>query len=507
TLTPSTVVGPGTRTASAFLAPGQSVTVNPRQVNEYHEEPWWYSNEINITSSGKGPTQWIVGLYQFREGSNYKGIDARMPDQPQLATPFRYNVVGGAIVGVVPAAANPQRQYALNTSDNVTWSDAVFGQVSQKFGDKFTLTGGLRYTWDRRKSTEQVRYVCFLAPTCPVAQGFFPAIDLTPQAVSFTSTDPSIQQQTVYDPATGLATRRLKNNWSALTGTVKLDYQPDEDSLYYLSYTRGYKAGGFNAGTINASPSTDPEFINAYELGVKKTIGARVQANASAFWYDYTDVQVPLSEVNPASGITITNFYNLPKTRSRGFELETIYFPTDRLQLLFNYAYLDAKIVKACCFIDPQDPTGFQPGAQVVSRAANNTANQDLAGELFPNSTPHRVTLNGQYRWDLLGGSLTGSLSYIWRSATYSSQFNRWYNKTDAWGQADARLVWRGGEHRDITLIGYVKNIFDEEGPVSASGTRSNTAPTDPTQPYDILSQSFTINTPRTFGFEIQKRF
>jgi outer membrane receptor protein involved in Fe transport len=58
-----------------------------------------------------------------------------------------------------------------------------------------------------------------------------------------------------------------------------------------------------------------------------------------------------------------------------------------------------------------------------------------------------------------------------------------------------------------VTLIAYVKNVFDEDGPVSASATRSNTAPTVAGAPYDILSQSFTINQPRTFGFEVQKKF
>ena len=173
--------------------------------------------------------------------------------------------------------------------------------------------------------------------------------------------------------------------------------------------------------------------------------------------------------------------------------------------MLFNYAFLDAKINKACCFSDPQDPTALQPGATPATGTLPGTRGQDLSGEQFPSSTPHRVTLNGNYSWDLLGGAMTASASYIWRSSTYASQFNRWYNKVDAYGQADARLLWRKD---DLTVIAYVKNITDEEGPVSASGTRSNTAAASPTtEPYAILNQGYTINQPRTFGFEIQKRF
>lgn len=464
---------------------GPTATVFPRRTNEYNEHPWWYSNEINITSTGDGPNQWILGVYQFREGSNYKGIDARMPDQPQLSN---------------MAAPNPERQYAVYKSDNVTWSQALFAQWEHKFSDQLKFTAGARYTWDRRKSYESARVVCFLAPSCPTAAAAF---DIANSAASTATTDPSIVIPTSYDPATGYAHRGLKNDWSALTGTLGVDYTPDDDTLIYAKYTRGYKAGGFNAGTITANPSTDPEFMNAYEVGIKKTLGARLQANASAFWYDYRDVQAPLSERNPVTGSSVTNFYNLPRTTQRGFELETIWFPTDRLQILANYAFLDAKLDEACCFIDPQDPLALQPGARPVP---GQGANQDLSGAQFPGAQRNRVSLNANYTWDLFGGSLTGSASYVWRSGSYSSIFNRWYNKVDDWAQTDARLVWRDKDEK-LTLIAFVKNIFEEEGPVSASAERSNTAPTTAGAPYDIINQSYTLNQPRTFGVELQRRF
>lgn len=489
-------------------------TVYPRRNAQYREDPWWYSNEINITSTGDGPTQWIAGLYQFREGSNYAGVDARAPDQASFATPtwtvYSFSPLTVVPASVQPVAANPERRYAFYGTDNVTWSQAVFAQAEHKLGEHFVIRGGLRYTWDRRKSYESTRILCYLGSACNFLPGL-PVADITPIAVAQNSTDPSVVVPYSYDISTGYAHRGLKNNWSALTGTAGIDYKPDEDSLYYAKYTRGYKAGGFNAGTITANPSTKPEFINAYELGAKKTFGGRLQANASLFYYDYTDVQVPLSEVTSA-GLTITNFYNLPKTTSKGFEIETIWFPTDKLQILANYAYLDAKINKACCFSDPNDLSAYQPGAVPGTatrlppvNGVDPSLGQDLAGQRFPNSNPHRVTINANYTWKVFGGDLTGSASYIWRSSAYSSQFNRWYNKIDAWGQADARLVWRSGE-RDWTVIGFVKNITDEEGPVSHSGTRSNTAP-PAGSPYAILNETYTFNQPRTFGVEIQRKF
>ncbi|HEX7947083.1 MAG TPA: TonB-dependent receptor plug domain-containing protein, partial [Phenylobacterium sp.] len=59
----------GTSRQAPMALPG--VTAQPyfpRQNNQYEEEVWWFSNELNFTSTGKGPVQWLLGLYQFREG-------------------------------------------------------------------------------------------------------------------------------------------------------------------------------------------------------------------------------------------------------------------------------------------------------------------------------------------------------------------------------------------------------------------------------------------------------
>jgi iron complex outermembrane receptor protein len=57
----------------------------------------------------------------------------------------------------------------------------------------------------------------------------------------------------------------------------------------------------------------------------------------------------------------------------------------------------------------------------------------------LPSSTPHRVTLNGNYTWETDLGNITGSVTYVWRAATYYDVFNRYYNKAKAFDQTDAR--------------------------------------------------------------------
>ena len=103
-------------------------------------------------------------------------------------------------------------------------------------------------------------------------------------------------------------------------------------------------------------------YPDAYEVGVKKTFGGRLQANASAFYYDYQDIQVPLSFFNEAIGANQTRFVNLPKARNYGFELETVWQPIDRLQILANYSYLNAEIRKGV------SPIRVATGEAVASR-------------------------------------------------------------------------------------------------------------------------------------------
>jgi outer membrane receptor protein involved in Fe transport len=42
--------------------------------------------------------------------------------------------------------------------------------------------------------------------------------------------------------------------------------------MTYFRYSRGYKAGGFNIGNggfFGANPETNPEHVDAYEIGLK----------------------------------------------------------------------------------------------------------------------------------------------------------------------------------------------------------------------------------------------
>lgn len=490
-----------------FQLPVSTQPYYPRRNNQYQEEVWWFSNEINIASTYDSPLQWLIGAYQFREGSNYTLSDARHPDDARFENPTLFSL--NPATQLIPAAPNPERRYAYGSSENRSESYAVFGQADWQFTDELKFTAGLRYTYDRKRSFESARLFCLYTATCPISRVTGRPVDVTAVAAPGTSTDPAVYLPAFTDPTTGLRHRGLKYDWSGITGTLGVDWQPDPDTLAYAKYTRGYKAGGFNSGTTTLTPNvtTQEETIDAYEVGLKKTFGGTFQANASAFLYDYQDIQVPITGRDPVTDLNVTRFFNMPKARILGFELETIWQPIDNLQILANYSYLNAELKEACCFQDPEDPRGLQPGVVLAGNTAAALAsptaglNQDLDGAKLPSSTPHRVTFNVNYTWEFDVGELSASLTHVWKDKTYYSIFNRYYNEGKAWHQTDARLLWNDIDDR-YTLIAYVKNIFEQEGVAGADGSRINTGPNT-----GFINRTISYVPPRTYGVELQYRF
>jgi iron complex outermembrane receptor protein len=284
---------------------------------------------------------------------------------------------------------------------------------------------------------------------------------------------------TTFDPATGLASRNYHASWGALTGTAKVDWTPDDSTLVYASYSKGYKSGGFNIGiftVLSFSPWTDKEKVDSFEIGAKKSFGDWLTVNTALFHYAYRNLQVPLAVVQSAGGLaqSETSFINVPGSISQGAEIETILSPLENLQVLFNYSYLDAHISRGV-FADPADPNATAPGATPAVTDAQCLADflaggtlcgrdiytsgtapnpvpggapvgwnkpQNLRGNQLPNAPKNKIAINLFYTWATDVGKFEPSVSYTWRDAQYGNFFTRSYNKAPSWDQVDARLTW-----------------------------------------------------------------
>jgi iron complex outermembrane receptor protein len=485
------------------------LTVFPSPSTTYFAEvDKFYSHEIDLTSTNDSPLQWIAGAYYYHEKYDQPVWAGTQPAQTQLAHPVFTNLT--------PAPANPSS--AISTSDTqLTYNSwAVFGHVDYKFSDAWKAHIGVRYTSDHKYGEQFWRFLEFGVLNVPGVIDFRPssfgaltqAIDVTASATaaSLGETFPGAGPASI-DTTTGFAHRDLDAKWNEWTGDIGLDWTPDENTLVYGKYSRGYKAGGFSTFTLAANPETDKETVDAFEAGLKKTFAGQFRLNAAAFWYNYKNDQIPLSVQN-AEGLIASQLFNLKSVHIYGVELEGLWQVTDDLVVNAEYSHLTAKVNDpGGCFEDTIDPTASLPGANVsgcVQPATGIIRVQNLKDNQLPGSPPNKFTANVIYTWQFDPGKLSLSATFIWKDQTYGTLFNRPYSLAPAFYQTNLRAVWTGANNR-YNVIAYVDNVFDEANVDGRTGTLL-VAPTAAGQVGQIVTNNFLVN-PRVYGVEFRYRF
>jgi iron complex outermembrane recepter protein len=244
-----------------------------------------------------GPLNAIVGLYYFQE-------DLDADSNADLLGELTF--AQGALP-LITQASRKNRAYA------------IFGQATYAVLPTLRFTLGGRYTIDRVRATHRADLV----------SGFFDANipDGAPLAlVPFAA---------------------LRDTFKSFTWRVAADLDITDDILAYASADRGFKAGGFNIGIITSlaeRTQVDPEYLTSYEIGLKTTLfDRRLRLNLSAFYYDYTDLQVLSVNRQAGSAVPTLGLDNAADATIKGIELEATAAPIRWLDLGLNFGILDAK--------------------------------------------------------------------------------------------------------------------------------------------------------------------
>lgn len=503
----------GSPLASCTAAAQTPLTVFPAgEGTLFIERDQYFSNELNLTSTGNGPLQWQAGLYQYHEQFAQPIGAFCFPNQPQLKSPVF------AVAGLPAAPMNPDG-CAYNQDGHIVYNDyAGFAHFSYKFNDQWRFQGGIRYTYDRKAGQEFQRLIAFGAVNMGAAS---PALDISSEFVPPPGSLGTFGVPAI-NPNTGNITRNLRGSWSGLTGDAEINWTPDPETLAYFRYARGYKAGGFNAGVLSQIPITQPETVDAFELGAKKTLGSAFQLNGALFYYNYYNDQQPFTVVG-AGSVASTVIVNIPQARIYGLELEGVWRPIDAVTLNLQYSYLNAKVSSRFCVRDSIDPFATLPGAHTngcpidtvtsanpsppPANIVTTTAfEQDLNGATLPEAPANKVSFNAQYAWRTDPGTLTLSASVIWKDQTYGSIFNRPLALAPAYTTVNLRAVWDDAEKR-YTVIGFVNNVFNTIGYDNVTETNAGLGPTFANQNVPFLVSAKGITAPLTFGLEAQVRF
>ena len=303
------------------------------------------AQEIHLEGSGEN-VFWLVGGYIARDrildsnrtllGQNANVTLIRTVGQPLLATPFNSG-------GYTSTQLNQSfRTYQdIGRIETDTWS--LFANGDYRFNEQFKLTAGIRYTQDKQDYAGCSRDVNgSMLPNVNVVNRalFFPAYGMVaPIGPNDCNT---------FDPAKrafGLVTSTLDED--NVAWRVALDWTPAEGVLVFGSISRGAKAGATPINAANISTQNAPatqELLTAYEVGVKAALfERRVQANVSAFYYDYEDKQLSVYFADPIY-TALSRLANVPESEAYGVDGEVTWRATPELTLIGSVTFLHTEV-------------------------------------------------------------------------------------------------------------------------------------------------------------------
>ena len=287
-----------------------------------------------------------------------------------------------------------------------------------------------------------------------------------------------------------------------VTPKVSVSFQQDNDTLYYASIAKGYRAGGGNShvppacgidldaiGLSSAPPSYDPDSTISYEVGSKQRFAnGHVSANLSLFYIDWRDIQWYYFLPNCGYGIV----FNLGHARSQGFDLEFNAKLTSSLLASISVGYTDAK------FLD----NGVYNGTPLPVVFSGQTLGQ--APWTVFTSLEYRAGSSGFYAriTDDFKSANTGKHLYeIPDSAVYDPDLKP--------GPSSNQLDIRFGRNwKGLDLSVFVSNVLDA-APAQVNPQASHYVGYDFNSGDPVSSPIFAYSTlrPRTFGVTATYRY
>jgi iron complex outermembrane receptor protein len=368
----------------------------------------------------------------------------------------------------------------VNTFTQEIYSFGLFAEGEYEFLEAFTLSGGIRYNWERKDFTVQT--------------------DRLPQ--------PGSPSQQVFSGGS-----ENQRTWDALTGFLNVRYDFTEEIGAYMKYTRGFKAGHFNPSRpldakVPGKGYADPEQIDSFEVGVDFSVwDSRISGAGAFFFYNYTNYQV-FRLTTTQEGV-FRSIENAKKARNYGAEVEISITPLEGfapeaiegLRINLRGAVLETNFVN---FAVAESRSLGSVG--VIGVPINYSGNPLLNA---PN-----LSVSGTISWPLMMGrygTLTPQYDFSWSDdvpfdpnngrgevgVTGESVFPNYLVGNRAYILHNVRLKWDppGGEGQ-FSVAGWCRNLADQR--YKTFSVDLNTF---------AQSQLIYVGAPRTCGADVRLNF
>jgi len=414
------------------------------------------SHELRFQSSGDQRLRWIGGLFYQKQKHDFD---------------LQYTVPTSAVASSVVEGGRVVWQTKQVRTDI---DEAIFGELTFDFTEKFSGTLGARYF---EFDNELYGFNGFLRHcTGQYIDGDFVEI---PADEGGEIQYPCFDTRILDDVAKG-------DDWA---GKVNFEYRIDDAKMVYFTWSEGFRAGGVNRARVEGIPRYDPDFVTNWELGWKMTLAdGAVRFNGAIYLLDWDNFQFGFLDF-AVSNLTIVQ--NVGNSRTKGVEWDLTWGMNDNNTLTFAGSYNDAKL-----------QTDFW-----------RTKDLEEAGE--PANAPKGTPMPYVPKWQLTG---------IWRSnfdlGSMPSFFQAAASYTDArWNDLDTLNVPAIQKMDDYTLVNlstgidkdnwtltfYVNNLFDERAQIDIEDPGYVVPPGLQRPPGHKWTQ--VTNRPRSFGIRFGQRF
>lgn len=521
---------------------------------------------------------WLVGGYYSNEkltlvdnirfGNDY-GLFAtcRILSTSIPAALLPCNSRAAMSAGVIdPFITNPVLNAGLKTLLNIGAgattagdNDARYKQDSESIAafthnivhitDKLDLTLGLRYTHEKKKLSatfDNDNAACAALQTqLPGGPNDLVDFATNPALVGATAAQLAggiLGLGCLGNSSTSLNALTLNDSFSdnELSGTAVLSFKPTQGLLVYASYSRGYKAGGYNLDRfelgntglsgLTTSPATyffprssadastlrfAAEKVDAFEVGLKYS-SHMWSANIAAFRQEFDDFQLNtfngtsfvVQNINGCDG-TLSSARTCAKDDveagliSQGIEIELTASPVRNVRLSGGLTYAEAKfrnrLVGSSDGVTPLDPALLL-----------------LPGNINSNAPKFVTTMSFAWTPDIGSSGLSGLIYFDGRmTSDYNTGSDLFPEKTqDGYSIWNARVGIRGPEERWAVEF-WGQNVFNTKytqvgfnSPLQGSGSVA--------QVQAIGAPSFAAGTqlfsaylaePRTYGITLRGKF
>jgi outer membrane receptor protein involved in Fe transport len=408
-----------------------------------------FSQELRLASAADATVSWIAGAFLQRSALNetdYLHVPANSLVVPVLTQFFVNEFRAGrpspctslATCGAQAAGAAGFFRDAVNPRKFRQSSHlySAFAQASWKLTEQWKVTAGGRFNRENKVGSRVTTLTRgFGGTNMPAA-----ALPLFAQSLGIVPHN--------------LWGDRSESNFSPM---VNLQYRWTADSMAYLSWSQGYKSGGFDARSNKpvTAPTGFPasfgggtfefedERATTYELGVKTAVGDRAEINADVFYTDYKDLQT--SAFDGAIGFNVGN----GSAKVKGVEASGRWRPIPAFTLSGSVAYLDFEWTKynGQCYFGR------------VPDAGTNCNYDGFTNQLAPKLTG---VASGDYRWDLAGNlEVNAVLDLVYSSKFLQSLTLDPANTQKAFAKLNARLSLGDVNDRwEVALVG--RNLTDK---------------------------------------------